>query len=203
MKMKKIAMGLVMALVAASCLFAPISQAASRPPRRCCFLGNSVQENVVTNNLPTNTITVHAWLSGKEKDAVLVRGRHLWLYNLEGEHPMCIQINGVPWAPLWRDDGESDDFVMKDPPRSLPMNSMRRGFLSISVAQTNVVATVRDYPREYNEWILTVELDNSKSDKATWVDLTISWKKENPEPTNLSRYVVPATDPSSTPAGFR
>ena len=157
-------------------------------------------ENIYTNDIPANTITIRALID--KKDLVSIRGDKVWLTNIKGEFPTNIVINGNSWTPILENENESDTFTMKNPSRFLPMNEERIGLILISLAQTNVAVKVTEYPNEFNEWILTFSLNNMKTDEATWADVTISWKKEN-EPIILPRHYVVNTRPSPTPVGLR
>lgn len=153
-----------------------------------------------TNELPASTITISALVYNK--DLVNVRGDKLWLTHGDGKYPSNIVINGNSWIPVWENENESSTFTMKKPSRFLPMNGQRMGLLFVSVKPTDAEVSVFEYPDEFNEWILTLTLDNTKNDKPSWIDIIISWKKEI-EPAILPNHYVPTTKPSPTPVGLR
>lgn len=159
------------------------------------FLVPAKADNTSTN-LPANTITVSAIVN--KKDIVVIHADKLWINHISGELPTNIKINNNEWNPNW-EDRESDTYIMKKPPRFLPMNN-RRGLLSVSLAQTNAVVKVIEYPDYSNEWILMVAL-TVKSEKPMQLDLTISWEND-PIPIVLPTYEVPTTKPNPTPTGL-
>lgn len=156
--------------------------------------------NNTSTNLPANAITIQALVDGK--DLISICGDKVWLTHIEGEFPTNVIINGNSWTPILENENESDTFTMKNPSRFLPMNYQRMGLLFMSVKPTEAEVSVFEYPEEFSEWILTITLDNTKNDKPSWIDVTISWKKET-EPTVLPRHYVETTRPSPTPVGLR
>ena len=156
-------------------------------------------ENNYTN-IPANTISIRALVDGK--DLISIRGDKVWLTHIEGEFPTNVIINGNSWKPVLENESESDTFTMKNPSRFLPMNNQRMGLLFMSVKPTDAEVSVFEYPEEFSEWILTLTLDNTKNDTPSWIDITISWKKET-EPIDLPNHYVETTRPSPTPVGLR
>ena len=151
-------------------------------------------------NLPANTITVSATIY--KKDLLVIRSDNLWFSHISGNLPTNIVVNGNAWNPNWDGDEESGTYAMKDPPRFLPMRR-RLAPLSVKHEQTDKAKVkVLEFPEEFNEWFLIIELNNIESKGPARIDVTISWKDSDLVPIVLPRYTVPTTKPSPTPVGL-
>ena len=165
----------------------------------CLLTSHAKASNAVTN-LPANTITVSATVD--KKDLLVIRSDKLWFSHISGNLPTNIVVNGNAWNPNWDGDEESGTYAMKNPPRFLPMRR-RLAPLSVKHEQTDKAKVkVLEFPEEFNEWFLIIELNNIESKGPARIDMTISWKDSDLVPIVLPRYTVPTTKPSPTPVGL-
>jgi hypothetical protein len=145
----------------------------------------------------------------------------VWFTHVDGEVPgnwggfgWPTYVNNVPWTPTWDDAPKSDIFRIRSPYVALPMMKFQADTISVFLLEPDgVYASVIQYPDDWNNWQLTIFIDNGTSKRAQWIELEIAWDEwlrfrrarttyvRTPGPHIMP--IVPTTVPSPTPVGRR
>ena len=132
-------------------------------------------------DLSNARIRVRAFIDGC--DVVRIRGNQVWIdhagYELPGRwqgsnEPIILNVT-QKWYPTW-DGYRSDKCTIEDGDRALPeKKEFSQDTLSVQGKLGLGVLFVSEYPSADNDYTLSVTLDDSSAEGASWYEFGVFW----------------------------